>query len=508
MPIPNDQVEAFAQLFQGRRDAYGLRHGESVKAEVNAEVYRGHLEGTQAIGVYPVKDDGTCHFAAVDFDRVTGKLTPQEVDAVALNDARRFMDECSRYGLNRMYLERSKSKGAHAWAFFAEPVSCVDVRRLYTAALEAAGINQYELFPKQDKVTETSPLGNYINLPYPGGDNHQGRQMILNPATERPVLLADFLDSVTLFDAEDLAAMVAELPPEKASSARTFTAHGVTPKRPQWWPCTSPLLNIGLHEGEGRNELGLVIARRLQTSPLGDQARVMYDAWNAGNVPPLPEHEAERTWDSAQRYEGLFCEKVRGWQGPDGEKIQATCIESCIIHPNRGNLEYARLRKWETEPPTYFLAIGGQDIRLTSGEAWAHKAVRLAAFSQLNEIIPPVKPDAWLDKLQNLLTEIELIPVPFDATERGQIWIAICDWLRTRVEKQDAIETKPVEHEGTIYFKLKGLRAYLKNNGLVVKPGLLWEILRAHGATDKNAWLDAKQHRVWSLDLADAEVQP
>ena len=59
--------------------------------------------------------------------------------------------------------ERSKSKGWHVWTFFDAPVRARDVRRIFLkAAVTQAGLpTMTEVFPKQDRLTAETPLGNY-----------------------------------------------------------------------------------------------------------------------------------------------------------------------------------------------------------------------------------------------------------------------------------------------------------------------------------------------------------
>jgi hypothetical protein len=62
-----------------------------------------HLAGGHTIGVYPLLEDDTCHFLAIDFDEAEWR-----------EDARAFVQSCSELGMP-VALEISRSgKGAHA----------------------------------------------------------------------------------------------------------------------------------------------------------------------------------------------------------------------------------------------------------------------------------------------------------------------------------------------------------------------------------------------------------
>ena len=78
-----------------------------------------HLRGDQVMGVYPLLADETCWFLAADFDKKNWR-----------EDVTAFTATCRQYGVP-LAIERSRSgNGAHAWFFFASPVSAVAARKL------------------------------------------------------------------------------------------------------------------------------------------------------------------------------------------------------------------------------------------------------------------------------------------------------------------------------------------------------------------------------------------
>ena len=78
-----------------------------------------HLRGKHTIGVYPLLEDDTCCFLAVDFDKGTWQ-----------EDVAAFLDTCRSLGIP-VFVERSRSgNGAHAWFFFTEPVKAATARTM------------------------------------------------------------------------------------------------------------------------------------------------------------------------------------------------------------------------------------------------------------------------------------------------------------------------------------------------------------------------------------------
>ena len=189
-----EKVALFRRLFRGRSDVYPVRWeskttGKSGYAPACGNEWRpgvcqkprikcsdcpnrsfvplsdaviyGHLAGEHTIGIYPLLEDDSCYFLAVDFDEAEWR-----------DDARGFMQTCEELGVPAA-LEISRSgQGAHAWVFFARRVSARDVRRLGTAIISHTcartrqlQLNSYDrLFPNQDTMPKGG-FGNLIALP-------------------------------------------------------------------------------------------------------------------------------------------------------------------------------------------------------------------------------------------------------------------------------------------------------------------------------------------------------
>jgi len=195
-------TDRFQRLFTGRRDAWGAEHGESLKQGVEQKNYFLHLIGHTPLGIYPLRDDGTCVFGAIDIDREDPQLV------------RKIYEELWNIGLKQVFIERSRSKGYHLWIFLSELVEARKIRWLLSAALNTLDI-QAEVFPKQDALRE-GEIGNYINLPYVGGLKQvPERRVIIDPNTFEPIPLADFLDTADRMRVhpEVIEAILEELPP-------------------------------------------------------------------------------------------------------------------------------------------------------------------------------------------------------------------------------------------------------------------------------------------------------
>jgi len=214
-----EKVALFRRLFRGRTDVYPVRwegktSGKSGYAPACANEWRAgvcekprikcgdcshrllvplsdsviydHLAGKQTVGVYPLLEDDTCHFLAVDFDEAECESGGWQQDAKA------FMHSCNELGVP-VALEISRSgRGAHAWVFFAGRVSARDARRLGTAIIthtcartRQLRLASYDrLFPNQDTMPKGG-FGNLIALPLQKHPRESGCSVFVD-ATLRP----------------------------------------------------------------------------------------------------------------------------------------------------------------------------------------------------------------------------------------------------------------------------------------------------------------------------------
>ena len=143
---------------------------------VTDQVILGHLRGRHVAGVYPLLEDDTCWFLAVDFDK-----GPWQEDVAA------FMDTCRNLG-TPVAVERSRSgNGAHAWFFFNAPVAASAARNMGCYLITETMARRYELpmssydrlFPNQDTMPRGG-FGNLIALPFQEGPRQQGNTLFVD----------------------------------------------------------------------------------------------------------------------------------------------------------------------------------------------------------------------------------------------------------------------------------------------------------------------------------------
>ena len=203
-----DKVAIFKRLFKGRMDIYPVRwdsqSGKSGYAPacgnewkpgicekprikcadcpnrlflpLTDQVIFDHLAGHHTIGVYPLLQDDTCHFLAIDLDEAEWR-----------DDARALMRSCQELQVPAA-LEVSRSgKGAHLWIFFSNAVPARIARQLGSAIisytcnqLRQLKLSSYDrLFPNQDKLPRGG-FGNLIALPLQRIPRDRGFSVFVN----------------------------------------------------------------------------------------------------------------------------------------------------------------------------------------------------------------------------------------------------------------------------------------------------------------------------------------
>jgi len=299
--MQNEAAEAFQSLFRGRVDAWGSVEGKCNKEPVTFEHYSRHLEGEESLGIYPLLDDGTCYFFAIDLD---------EKD---FNKAKAIRQELLSNNIPA-YIAESKSKGYHIYSFAFEKFSAKEIRLILHYTLNKLNIKA-EVFPKQDKVDNITPYGNYINLPCFG--------------YTRPFLSAD-LKEISLEIAitrikytpqeaiERLLKTIPKEPPPKTKAGRE------PPKRHP--PCIEAILK-GVTE-PGRDEAAFALARYyLDQQYLPDEITGLLKLWDQRNRPPIgDERLLEIKVKSAEKGYAFGCSSIT-----DNAMLNKFCvgIEEC-----------------------------------------------------------------------------------------------------------------------------------------------------------------------------------
>ncbi|MEH7440522.1 DEAD/DEAH box helicase family protein [Neobacillus drentensis] len=205
---PEEKIKLFKSLFKGRLDVFAYRwesedgrkgYAPSCKLEwqkpicqkpivkcsecsnrkfipLSDQVLYQHLSGKKTVGIYPLLQDNTCFFLAIDFDKQKWQ-----------KDVLAFVNVCKSANLP-VYIERSRSgEGAHVWFFFSESIPASLARKLGEQLLFQSMVYQNgdrnnsfdRMFPNQDNLP-TGGFGNLIALPLQLHSKNQGNSVFVD----------------------------------------------------------------------------------------------------------------------------------------------------------------------------------------------------------------------------------------------------------------------------------------------------------------------------------------
>lgn len=167
-----------------------------------------HLLGKTTIGTYAIREDDTCVFLACDFDEKDWS------DDVAV-----YRRAGLELGID-VAVERSRSgNGAHAWIFFAEPVSARLARLLGTMLLARTTERRHVLsvrsfdrfFPSQDYLPTTRHgFGNLIALPLQKGPREAGNSVFVDDDMKPYPNQWTYLAGIRRLSSQELRSLVRE----------------------------------------------------------------------------------------------------------------------------------------------------------------------------------------------------------------------------------------------------------------------------------------------------------
>lgn len=318
--IGNEQVDTFLARFAGRTDVHGTYSPDTgrswqVKKPVSIAVVRRHLQGTVPLGVYPLVGERV-FFSVADFDSLDTEL-PSRFCALA-KDA----------GV-QCYLERSKSKGFHAWWFFeSRGVEARLARRAMQALLREIGAESTEVFPKQDRLLSRAQYGNFINLPLFGRHVPEGRTVFVDENMQPIENQWGVLEHVQPVTRESLVQMAGKEKSGPNGDEPGTHRPAAVPTKYDLKPCAERMLKEGVADYQRVACFRLAVQLKLAGYSY-DQAIGILGTWAQRNRPPSGKsiiRESEVHAQTRSAYQGNY----RG-MGCEDPAVTPFCDSSCPI---------------------------------------------------------------------------------------------------------------------------------------------------------------------------------
>ena len=467
----NEQVQKFSIIFRGLERAHGefspskttsagSKHGgnaRTITEPVGERLYELHLSGQQGLGIIPINDDAECYWGVIDVDSYT--LNLEELS-----------DKLQSYPV---VLCRSKSGGAHIFMFFSEPVPAELCRDKLVQLAATLGLGGCEIFPKQTQLrTEAGDTGNWLNLPYFGGDVTT-RYAIKN---RESLFLDEFFEFV---DAKKIS----------LEQLQDITFEIVTEE--DWFedgpPCLKILSGFGFPEGF-RNEALFNVAIYLKKR-FPDQLDTKLQEYNVRFMkPPLPTGEVTAVLKSIQKKDYNYkCQQ---------EPIRSHCDrKTCLFQRFGINSEemseqnlpnFTGLNKLDLDPPTWFVSVDGHRVGPMQTNTFLNpNAFKIMLLNQTNSVLPPVSQPRWNRIVSKLIENVDIVEFPKEMSQAGILWSHIVDMIRREraaITRSDFIQsTHHFRDDEFIYFKPVSLTSYLKKQRVTTDDNIVFSYITEQG---------------------------
>lgn len=459
-----------------------------------------HFAGTTGAGVVPIQDDDSCEWAAIDIDNHGSDedLPIGEVDK-EIRNLKLPLIAC-----------RSKSGGIHVYLFLSKPQPASRIRNLMNSWSARLGYAGAEVFPKQNKLfvgkDQQKALGNWINLPYMGGD-----------ATSRYAIR----DGQKLTLLEFLA--LAEKLRQSEHDLRVLAAT----EYPDAPPCIQKLYANGVAQGHRNEALYNIVVFHHKANPDSFESKAA-EANQSVFSKPLARAELGRTVSSASRPEcGYRCqeEPIRSLCERDiclTRKFGITPADADRLNTTDALPLFADMVKYATEPVRWEFKIDGVKIGNVSTRTlldW--REMREVIADRLTKVVPLIKSSEWERILAPLMQQARVQETPDDASIAGVVrakmreFASKCDLNSRGEDKNDRsalLRGLPVvmqiQSVRAVAFRGEDFIAYLRRTKSETLKGVdLWWAIQNGGAFHGKARVPTKDGdkilNVWCVAVKD-----
>lgn len=504
-----DEVEKLSRLFAGYPEAYGTYSREeknpskggkleikatakTITRPVTLELWQRHVEGEVPLGVIPILEDGTCHWAAIDYDKY--QITHADI-----------VKEINNLDLP-LIVCRSKSGGAHIFAFFKEPQICSEVQHVMKSLAARLGLGNCEIFPKQVEVMYSrGDMGSWLNMPYYGDTDR--RAVKKNGLL---MTLKEFVSTATRF-----RCLLTEIEEDSGGSSTKIDDEDLDGGP----PCLQYLADSGFPEGTRNNGLSAMAVFCKKKFGAGWKEKLA--EFNSKYMsPPLPPDEVNDIIKSAGK-------KDYNYRCKDQPLCSYCNSQVCISRPyGVGDSDMfpqiSGITVMKTEPPLWFVDVNGHRLEMSTETFKNYRKFQTYCMEVMFHIFPMLKQDTWEKILRDAMNSITVIEMPDDVSIRGIFRNLLEDFCHDMASPDDTAAPLLLgrvwfsDDENRYYFRLRDLTGYLTRHKFdsYTTPEITQRILDLGGGkkffnvkkTGVNAWW-VPEHltKVVQTDLPEEE---
>ena len=484
------------KLFKG----YELAHGQyrvqktesdgkmsgravTVAEPATQENFESHLNGGDYIlGIIMLRENNSCNFGVIDVD-IRGD--------VKLNESLEQLEK--KINKTPLVLCRSKSGGAHLYLFCEPAIPAIDMVAKLNEFAATLGYGGAEIFPKQISRANERDRGNWINLCYWDGDKteryaiHNGKKL-------------DLKNFIKL--AEKKSTTFEELENYKPDLVDIFNDGP---------PCLQHLMTMGFPEG-GRNislfNVGVYYRKKNPDDWQEDLMKFNYEHVST----PLPSSEVNGLVKAVSKKDYAYTCK----QSP----ICNYCEKSKCMKRSFGiggvaggaTIQIDAITKYETENRSsvrWYIEIQGERIEVTTPQLLDQRQLQKLCVEKLNKCPSTMPAQKWEQRINELLSSVEVVVDPDDASPQGQFEKMLDSFLTGKVQarhKDEIMNAKPWHDsdEGKVYFRSEDLFIYLDSRRFrYPSQHQIRSWLRNLGGDRKTFRIKSKPVKVWSVPAPD-----
>ena len=452
------EIERFARLFRGLNRAYGVVDltGKDASGKQKGKykfvheprtsaTYAAHLVGTTSIGVVPINEKNVCVWGALDIDQY-----PLDHSAI--------LRKLQKLDLP-LVVCRSKSGGAHVYLFLKEFVEAGKLQLKLKEVAAELGFGTCEVFPKQIQlVLDRGDNGNFLNLPY--FDHKNGLRYAIKDDGSAATL-EEFLTYAE-------AAAITE---EQFNNLLSKESPEVDQKLKDGPPCLQALLRQGFPQGTRNNGLFNLGVYLRKAHPDDWEKKILEYNQNIME-PPLDLSEVNIVADQVKKKDYQYkCadQPICNFCNKDLCRSRKHGVGGGANTPSVANL-----RKYDSEPPLWFLDVNGSPVELDTEGLQKQPRFQMFCMEQINFMPRTMSKQAWETLINMLLgtmldTEGAVITTSDDTSLRGQFYDLLEEFsthMQSAMDREEILLRRPWtnEEEGRTYFRLKDFEAFLKRS--------------------------------------------
>ena len=493
--MDKELIRRFALLFRGLEAAYGTfditgkeasgKHkgrARLVRAKRSLATFEKHLCGEQGVGIVPINEKNSCFWGAIDIDQY-----PLDHAAIVKTINRQKLP---------LVVCRSKSGGGHVYLFLKEAVPAETLQnKLKELASEIGCAAGTEIFPKQIVlVLERGDTGNFLNLPY--FDHEDG----LRYAFKLDGAAATLEEFVEMAEAASITA-------EELTHLLDKETVEVDERIKNGPPCLQILLRQGFPEGTRNNGLFNLGVYLRKAFPNEWETKIL-EYNQAVLEPPLDLQEVN-----------VVAEQIRK------KDYQYKCADQPICNFCNRDLcrsrrygvggdantpRIANLRKYDSEPPLWFLDVNGSPVELDTEALQRQPKFQILCMEQINQMPRTITRQAWEAQMNTLLatmveTEGAIIHTSEDTSIRGQFYELLEEFathMQAALDREEILLRRPWTNESNnrTYFRLKDLEAFLKRQKFTdYRSNKIAQRLRDIDGLSEQLSINGRPIRCWSI---------